>query len=176
MPVVLFWQRACETIFWAPGDDEAAERGDQPSWFWFLVCTPVITCKGSLSNWWLPALQPCLTTFFWKGLEAVVRPSHGLSLASTQLREARTSEEPGHCIFQPLLAMPCCNSSHLRRAYGGAHTSASGLSGLCFVWLQLRGRSCDSATTVLDRSRRSKWAQELLRGSEWFGFGTADSN
>ena len=156
--------------FWAPGDDKAGERGDQPSWFRFLVCTPVVTCEGRLSNWWLPALQPGLIAFFWKGLEAVMRPSHGLSLATTQLREAGTSEETGHCIFQPLLSMPCYNSSHSWCARGGTHTDISLLSCLCFAWLQVREQSCDSATTVLDQSRRDKWAQQPLRVFGWVVF------
>lgn len=134
----------------------------------------MVTCEGRLSIWCLPALPPCLIAFSWKGLEAVVRPSRGLSLATTQFREAGTSEETGHCIFQPLLTVPGCTSSHLWCGREGAHTDISTLSHLCFTWPQLWEQSCNSATTVLGQSWRDKWATQPLRGLGWVVFCTAE--
>lgn len=107
-----------------------------------------------------------------------MRPSHGLSVATTQLREAVTSEETGHCIFQSLLIMPCYDCSHLWCACGEAHTDISMLSCLCFTWLQLQEQSCDSATTVLGKSWKDRWAQQPLRvfGCFFFFFSVLLSN
>lgn len=60
-----------------------------------------------------------------------MRPSHGISVATAQLRESGTAEETGHRASHPFLVMPCCSSPHLvhvqelTRVFLCCHASAS---------------------------------------------------